>query len=187
MSQTPGRILVVRSTAGRRLPNRSPRPGGHRAGASTSDRGAAGRGRGNARCAASRGASSSRATSQVWNSPIAVTSWMGCALSPSRIGGLGAGSGLHGDVRPGCRAADQAWVSARRSWADAPRAQRGKRRIAWGRTQPQSNRSGGGGRGVGTSVMSPRWVRIFRMTTGSSMVVTGGRVTTPPPTAAGRT
>ena len=46
-----------------------------------------------------------------------------------------------------------------------------------------------GGRWPGrrTSVMSPRWVRIFRMTTGSSMVVTGGRVTTPPPTAAGRT
>jgi hypothetical protein len=44
--------------------------------------------------------------------------------------------------------------------------------IAGGRAQLQSNRSGGGGRGAGTLVSSPRWVRIFRMTTGSSMVAT---------------
>src|SRR5262245_28148215 len=36
----------------------------------------------------------------------------------------------------------------------------------------RTNRSAGGGRGVGTSVGSPRWVRIFRMTTGSSIVAT---------------
>src|SRR5262245_63802561 len=38
--------------------------------------------------------------------------------------------------------------------------------------QIQSNRSEGGGRGAGTSVGSPRWVRMRRMTTGSSMLVT---------------
>jgi hypothetical protein len=33
--------------------------------------------------------------------------------------------------------------------------------------QLQSNRSAGGGRGAAAAVGSPRWVRIFRMTTGS--------------------
>src|SRR5262245_24253082 len=49
---------------------------------------------------------------------------------------------------------------------------RGATDSAGGRGQLQSNRSDGGGRGAGTSVGSPRWVRIFRMTTGSSMVAT---------------
>src|SRR5262245_39558167 len=39
-------------------------------------------------------------------------------------------------------------------------------------TQLQPNRSAGGGLGAGTAVGSPRWVRIRRMTTGSSMVAT---------------
>jgi putative iron-dependent peroxidase len=47
-----------------------------------------------------------------------------------------------------------------------------------GRDQLQSNRSRGGGRGAGTSVGSPRWLRIFRMTTGSSIVATIGSVVT---------
>src|SRR5262245_41097078 len=49
---------------------------------------------------------------------------------------------------------------------------RGATDSAGGRGQLQSNRSDGGGRGAGTSLGSPRWVRIFRMTTGSSMVAT---------------
>jgi len=36
-------------------------------------------------------------------------------------------------------------------------------------TQLQSNRSDGGGRGADTSVGSPRWVRILRITMGSSL------------------
>src|SRR5262245_44002850 len=41
-----------------------------------------------------------------------------------------------------------------------------------GRAQFQPNRSDGGGRGAGTAVGSPRWLRIRRMTRGSSMVAT---------------
>jgi hypothetical protein len=56
---------------------------------------------------------------------------------------------------------------------------------AGGRAQLQPNRSDGGGRGAGTWVGRPRWVRILRITTGSSMLPTGGRATTRPHAAAG--
>jgi hypothetical protein len=51
-----------------------------------------------------------------------------------------------------------------------PGRRRGNTAAAGRGLQLQSNRSDGGGRGAGTSVGSSRWVRILRVTTGSSMV-----------------
>jgi hypothetical protein len=85
------------------------------------------------------------------------------------MGGPGCPARLPGPQEPGPGAPGRSGRAPNPTRRTHPGVGAGERRHC-GAGQLQPKRSRGGGRGAGTSVDSPRWVRIFRMTTGSSIV-----------------
>jgi len=85
---------------------------------------------------------------------------------------LGRGTPAGASEKKGGRRGYSLWAPTSHPPGASTRALRNGEKRVGGGTQLQSNRSDGGGRGAYASVGSPRWVRILRITMGSSMVAT---------------